>query len=123
MIFFCPSCQQEVYPKTKICPFCGYDLEAYQKLQYNKKLILALGHHDGFTQRRAAELLGKRRAKIAVDVLKKVFKESDDPYLKAEIVLALYRIDSDEARRFFSDALIKNQSIIVKKLWRRLFKK
>jgi HEAT repeat protein len=90
--YFCPNCWEEIPKDTKICPFCGANLEDLEeKNTYLEKLILALRSKDGFTARRAAYILGEIGNPQAIDALATTIEEQD-PYVAAEAVMALAKI-------------------------------
>ncbi len=87
--YFCPNCWEEIPKDTKICPFCGANLE--ENNTYLEKLISALKSKDGFTARRAAYILGEIGNPQAIDALAAAIEEQD-PYIAGEAVIALAKI-------------------------------
>jgi len=94
---YCPACWNEVPLGAAGCPACGADLEALDAADFDAKLVRALRHPEAATRMRAAQILGRRRARTAVPALLARWREGADPYLTAEIALALGRIGGEAA--------------------------
>lgn len=101
--FFCPRCWAEVERDASACPRCGSDLDALDEAAYAEKLRRALWHPEGFTARRAAWLLGRRREKGAVPDLARRAREEPGVYLAMSIADALAAIDSPGALAALED--------------------
>lgn len=82
---------------------------------FDEKLIQALNHPDTFACRRAAWLLGERRAATAFVELLNAFQSASDPYFKAEIIRALVKIDRRKTLELIRQEDIIKESIIVQK--------
>jgi len=95
--FFCPDCWSEVRPRAPICPSCGSNLEALDEASYVEKLCRALWHPEGFTARRAAWLLGRRREGGAVEALASRAETDCGIYLSKGIFDALAAIGTKPA--------------------------
>lgn len=92
MHYFCPNCWEEVLKDTKICPYCGVNIEKMEKEgTYLDKLINALKSNDYFTARTAAYILGEIGDSRAIEALS-ICIEEGDPYIAAEAVIAIAKI-------------------------------
>jgi len=117
--YFCPDCWEEIPKDTKICPFCGANLE--EKNTYLEKLILALKSKDGLTARRAAYILGEIGDPQAIDVLATIIDE-EDPYVAAEAVMALAKIggmralDTVKRAKFHPYITVRKAAFVAEKL-------
>ncbi len=90
--YFCPNCWEEVLKDTKICPYCGADIEKMEREgTYLDKLINALKSNDYFTARSAVYILGEIGDPKAIDALS-ICIEEGDPYIAAEAVIAIAKI-------------------------------
>lgn len=97
--WFCPACWAEVERATESCPRCGSDLGALDASFYEEKLRRALWHPEGFTARRAAWLLGRRRDAGAVGALaERATEQGCGLHLTVAIAEALAAIGTREAR-------------------------
>lgn len=95
--FFCPECWAEVWPGDAVCSSCGSDLEALEEASYAEKLCRALWHPEGFTARRSAWLLGRRREAGAVGALADRAAAGCGVYLTMGIADALAAIGTTSA--------------------------
>ncbi|MBX3023771.1 HEAT repeat domain-containing protein [bacterium] len=105
MTHFCPACWRTVAATATQCPHCAHDLRALDHRDFTDKLIAALRHPEATTQRRAARILGERRAGAAVAALGAHLRATDDPFLASDIVAALARIGGPDAAALVIEAL------------------
>lgn len=97
LTYFCRNCWREVPAGARgPCPHCGTLLD--DGASYVEKLIRALDAPEAATALRAAHLLGKLGATVAVPALLAKLDESGDPYLAAAACGALARIGTPEAK-------------------------
>jgi HEAT repeat protein len=96
MIYFCPSCWNEI-KNEDVCPECGVDLKELAQEGYEEKLIRALRHPEPTTPARAATLLGEIGSKDAVGPLMELMDSSPDPYIQEAAAIALGRIGDSRA--------------------------
>ncbi|MFN3505067.1 MAG: HEAT repeat domain-containing protein [Caldimicrobium sp.] len=113
--FFCPHCWKEVAQDAKRCPYCGADITEFDKKSFEEKLIDSLNHPIRDTVQRAVWILGRLKSYRAVNPLIKLFEQSDNPYLKREILEALYEIGVEEGIEFIKKALKSEISMVRKK--------
>ncbi|RTZ92625.1 MAG: HEAT repeat domain-containing protein [Deltaproteobacteria bacterium] len=98
--FFCPNCWKEIPGSTEICPHCGIDITRFwTSMNYEQKLIHALGHPEPTTVMRAAWLLGERGLEEAVPALVELTEKTDDIYIILEAVRALGKINTPASRK------------------------
>jgi HEAT repeat protein len=112
--YFCPACWARVSGSVRVCPVCGADLARLDRDAFDTKLIRALDHPEVQTALRAARILGERRTERAVPALIARSEAGADPYLRAEIALALKRIGGREAAAALG-RLAQDPSIIVRR--------
>jgi HEAT repeat protein len=99
MISYCVHCWRELPRGAAVCPSCGTDVEALSRDRtYVDKLIAALDHPEPATPVRAAWLLARLRASVAVPALVRVVEETPDPYLAEAAVEALGAIGDPSSR-------------------------
>lgn len=115
MIFFCPYCFREITEKDKTCTYCGKFILEYDKRDFEEKLINALKHPVRDTVERAVWILGKLKAYKAVNALIDLFNNTDNTFLKRQILESLYEIDSEPAKAFIISCLHKEKGIVRKK--------
>lgn len=113
--FFCPICWKEIKGDERICPHCGADITEHEKKGFEEKLINALRHPERETVQRAVWILGRLKTERAVKPLIKLFEQSDNPYLKREILDALFEIGAPDAMAFIVRSLKSEISIVRKK--------
>lgn len=117
MVCFCPNYFSKIDAGTATCPWCQYHMIEWENAAYDEKLVRALNHPDSFTRRRAAFLLGKRKTASAFAALQEAFESASDPYLKGEILRALFKIDPRKAQRGLTPEQLKKESVIVRTAW------
>jgi len=96
MIYFCPSCWNEI-ENEDVCPECGVDLKELAQEGYEEKLIRALRHPEPTVPIRVAAILGKLRSRAAVEPLIEMALSSTDPYIQEAAVRALGTIGDARA--------------------------
>lgn len=116
--FFCPACWAAVPPDATVCPVCGADLAALDAEPFDVRLARALWSPEPDTARLAAEVLGRRRSAGAVPELVRRLRAGTDPYLGAEIAVALGRIGGPPARAALEE-LSRHDSVVVRAAARR----
>lgn len=115
MTFFCPICWKEVKREDRKCPYCGADITGHEKKGFEEKLINALRHPERETVQRAVWILGKLKSIEAVKPLIRLFEQSDNPFLKREILDTLFEIGDPDAMAFIVKSLKSEISIVRKK--------
>ena len=98
MIYFCPSCGNEI-KNEDVCPECGVDLKELAQEGYEEKLIRALRHPEPTVPVRAATILGDLGSRAAVEPLIEIGVSSEDLYIQEAAVVALGRIGDPRAAR------------------------
>jgi len=101
------------------CPYCGADITEQEKKSFEDKLINALRHPERETVQRAVWILGELKSIKAVGPLKMLFEQTDNPFLKIEILNALAKIANQDAFDFIMAAL-DSEEIIVKRKAREI---
>ena len=96
MIYFCPSCWNEI-KNEDVCPECGVDLKELAQEGYEEKLIRALRHPEPTTPIRAAAILGEIGSKEALEPLMELINSSPDPYIQEAAAIALGKIGDSRA--------------------------
>lgn len=115
MTFFCPECWKEIEEKDRKCSHCGADITEHEKKGFEEKLINALKHPERETVQRAVWILGRLKTSKAVQPLIRLFQQSDNPFLKREILDTLYEIGTPDAMAFIVRSLKSEISIVRKK--------
>lgn len=108
-------CWKEIRWDDKRCPYCGSDITEHDKKSFEEKLINALRHPERETVQRAVWILGKLKSVKAVDPLKNLFKQTDNPFLKVTILNALGEIATQDALDLIVNALDSDISIVRRK--------
>lgn len=120
MYYFCPNCFAEIQEETQVCPQCQFHLDRWDELDYDQKLMAAIHHKETATRMRAVYLLGERKNQAAIEPLQAAFRLATDPYFKAEILAALWKIDQHEFDRFAQSIDLVQESTIVEKRYQQL---
>lgn len=96
LTYYCPHCWHTLDGEVAVCPYCGYDLSAFESLPYTQKLIYAL--HHPIPERRviAAQVLGELGAREALPAFEALLDELQgeqyDYYLLRAVLEATARI-------------------------------
>src|SRR5579875_4128205 len=90
MVTFCLRCWAENTPTRTTCMRCGAPVEPPES--FDAGLIAALGHPESATPVRAAWILGEREVTAAIEPLRCVLRERDDPDLLEAPCTALGRL-------------------------------
>jgi hypothetical protein len=98
MKYFCPFCWSLLDGPPQRCPACMRDLQSYDRLSYEDKLIGALQHPVREHRMIAVETLGRLRSERALGHFSRLLEEDADPYLLREVVQALADIGTPAAR-------------------------
>jgi len=115
MTFFCPICWKEIRGDEERCPYCGSDITEHDKKSFEEKLINALRHSERETVQRAVWILGKLKNIKAVVPLKILFEQTDNPFLKIEILNAFAEIATPDAMDLIVNSLDSEISIVRRK--------
>lgn len=99
----------------KKCPHCGADVTEHEKRGFEEKLINALNHPDRETVQRAVWILGRLKSLQAMNPLISLFERTENPYLKGEILDALYQIETPEALGFIIRSAHSEISIVKRR--------
>lgn len=112
MTHFCPACWNTVEAGAASCPRCGSNIVALDQRPFIVKLIAALRHPEPATRQRAAHLLGELGYTTAVPPLGELLCATSEPFLAAEIVTALGKIEDAEAETLVVRALQHRASVV-----------
>jgi DNA-directed RNA polymerase subunit RPC12/RpoP len=115
MTFFCPVCWKEIGKDDKRCPYCGSDITEHEKKNFEEKLINALRHPERETVQRAVWVLGRLKSTKAVKPLSMLFEETDNPFLKIEILNSFNEIETPDALDLIVNAIDSEGSIVRRK--------
>lgn len=115
MTFFCPICWKEIKGINRICPCCGADTSGYEDKDFEEKLINALRHPERDTVQRAVYILGRLKSIKAAKSLLALFKQTDNIFLKIEILNTLNEIGVPEAKEFIIKVIDSEAGIVKRK--------
>jgi HEAT repeat protein len=115
MVFFCPACWKEIESDDKMCPYCNADVTKHEGKSFEEKLINALKHPEQETVQRAVWILGRLNSVGAFEPLAKLFEQTDNPFLKVEILDSLNAIKTPDAIDVIIKALDSMESIVRQK--------
>jgi HEAT repeat protein len=116
LTYYCFHCYGENAEPRGTCRHCGRRIEAPEGTSYTELLVWALDHPIGDVALRAAETLGLRRERRARDRLRELAVSRRDPYLAAEALRSLIRIEGEEELRPLLERLARSGSAPVRKV-------
>jgi hypothetical protein len=97
LTYYCWHCHGENDAGHGSCQHCGRRIEAPEGTAYFDQLLWALDHPLAEIQLFAAQTLGARRARAAIERLRRLALEASDPYVAAEAVRSLVSIEGVES--------------------------
>lgn len=112
---FCPQCWIETEDTEESCPACGYELQCFEMLPYEKKLIMALKHPVIQNRMMAIELLGQLKSEGALCEFERMLQQEDEYYQLREVLYALARIDTPRSRTLIVQAS-RHESMLIRNL-------
>lgn len=112
MVFFCPQCWKEINAADAKCPHCGADITEHERKGFEEKLINALNHPERETVQRAVWILGRLKSVKAIEPLKGLFEQTDNPFIKIEILNTLDEIATQEAVDFIAKSMNSEVSMV-----------
>jgi hypothetical protein len=101
------------------CVHCGRPIEPPASISYDERLIWTLGHPDGDRALIAARTLGEHRVTSAEPALRSVIATGSDPFLAAEALRSLIKIEGAEPIRGLLQELSGSESFMVAEVARR----
>lgn len=110
--FFCPGCWEEITGEDKKCHYCGADITEHERKGFEEKLINALNHPERETVQRAVWILGRLKSVKAIEPLKGLFEQTDNPFIKIEILNTLDEIATQEAVDFIAKSMNSEVSMV-----------
>ncbi len=121
MKWFCPFCWAEIQKNTKICPKCNKNLQEFQKLSFEDKLILGLKNPVTQNRKFVIHVLGNIKSYKAVKILGKMLLENRDTFELCEIARTLKKINTPEAINYLK-AASNTKNLILRKVILNLLK-
>jgi hypothetical protein len=97
MKHICPGCFAEIPAEAVRCPVCGFDLAAYDGLDFEERLLLATRHPIREHQMMAVQVLGQRRSRLALARFADILANERDPYVCLVVLRALRNYPPDVA--------------------------
>lgn len=126
MIFFCPICWNEIKESENTCLYCCSNITDHEQKNFEGKLINALRHAERENVQRAVWILGRIKSIKAVKPLAILFEQTDNPFLKTEILNSLNEIGMPDAIDLIVNALDSDESMVRRKakelVERRIYK-
>lgn len=95
------------------CVHCGKSIEPPETLTYDERLIWTLGHPDGDRAVLAARILGEHQSVSAVPALRAAVERGSDPFLAAEALRSLIRIEDIDRLRGLLQEAATSDSVLV----------
>lgn len=112
-MYWCFHCYGVNKASSGPCIHCGKSIEPPESLTYDERLIWTLGHPDGDRAVLAARILGEHRSAGAVPALKAVVEQSSDPFVAAEALRSLIRIEELDRLHEFLEEAATSRSMLV----------
>lgn len=118
-MYWCFHCYGLNAAESGPCVHCGRPIEAPASISYDERLIWTLGHPDGVRALIAARTLGEHRVRGAGPALRSVIATGADPFLAAEALRSLIKIDGAEAIRGLLEELSGSEPFMVAEVAKR----
>jgi HEAT repeat protein len=114
--YFCPHCCETIPENAQVCPDCAYELNHYNQLSFEEKLLLSLEHPVLEQRILAVQTLGKLGSLQALDPLERIIWDFHlNPYLVCAALEAVADIPSPHSRKILSRATAHPFHLIRKK--------
>ena len=114
--YFCPHCWEMIPEDAQVCPACGYELERYNQLSFEEKLLLSLEHPVLEQRILAVQTLGKLGSLAALDPLERfIWDFHSNPYLVRTALEAVAAIPAPRSRKILNQATVHPFHLIRKK--------
>ncbi len=123
LTYYCPHCWAIVSETDTVCPACGYELEQFQQLPFEEKLLGALHHAVSERQIMAAQILGNIHSPRALVEFEKIIDGGEENYyLLRAILLATAKINHPDRMKILLKAT-HNPSELVSRLAKELLER
>ena len=99
-------------------PYCDADISAYDQKDFDDKLINSMRHPVRETVGMAVRILGERKIVGAVEPLKRLFDQTDDPYPQRAVLDTLDAIGTEDALNFIMESLDHHISMVRRRAWK-----
>ena len=119
----CPRCQTTRRPREVICAYCGFDIRDLVSPRFDDQVLGALFLGDPEVMEEAAFLLGLRRPPGAGPALERRYRETGNPFVQREIVIAIDQVGGREADRVLADARTHYSVVVRGEALRRLVRR
>jgi hypothetical protein len=114
--YFCPHCWEIIPENVQVCPACGYELDQYNRLSFEEKLLLSLEHPVLEQRTLAVQTLGKLGSLTALDPLERIIWDfQSNPYLVRAALEAVAAIPSPRSRKILARATVHPFHLIREK--------
>jgi HEAT repeat protein len=121
--YFCRNCWNEIDEEQTLCPQCGADQRELNAETFIAKLIRALKHPEPETPSRAADILGKLKAREAIPALWDVVEQSEDMFIVASAIEALGEFGDRDILERIQKVITYKSSAPVRAAVERVMKK
>jgi hypothetical protein len=112
-MYRCFHCYGPNAVRAGVCQHCDRRIEPPDSLSYDEQLIWTLDDPDGGHATLAAQILGMRRARLAVAALRRIVTEMRDPFLVAAALRSLIKIEGREPLRDLLMQLAASDSFLL----------
>jgi HEAT repeat protein len=114
--YFCPHCWEMIPEDVQVCSACGYELEQYNQLSFEEKLLLSLEHPVLEQRILAVQTLGKMGSLEALDPLERIIWDfRSNPYLLRTALEAVAAIPTPRSWKILNRATVHPIHLIRKK--------
>ncbi len=122
MKLICPKCCEIVEGSTKVCPKCGFEIDKFDELDYEEKLIINLRHPVIEYRISAIRALALRGSEKAIKALEALVEDEKCVPVLLEVVEALAKIGNEESVKVLKK-LANHKSKLVSNLARDVLKR
>lgn len=116
LTYYCPNCWKSVDASLHACPACGYELQGFDQLAFEDKLLAALNHSVPERRIMAAQILGNLKSRRALVEFEKIIRNTDSDYFTLRaVLLATAKIDHPKRNTILQLARA-HESVLVSNL-------
>jgi len=94
LTYYCPNCWAIIANDAVVCSECGYQLDHFEKLSYEDKLLAAIHHSVSERRNMAVQVLGNLGSQHALPKFLEIIEnETDDYFLLRAVLLSTSKIN------------------------------
>lgn len=113
LTFYCPNCWKIINRDESKCPFCGAELNEFQDISFEQKLLSSLNHSVFERRIMAAQILGNIHSQKALQEFQNIIDSGESNYyILRTILIATAKINQPERMSILKAATNHTSTLI-----------